>query len=778
MKSASRSVGLIEALIASFEESLRVAEGEAKPIVLLWTDTESQWRELIPSLQTAVTKLYVLGPYDPAKRTGPAIWLKCVVDRALPEVAPPENTIPILYLPDVSRQELRAGTDCRPAWQSLIELQYRGRVWHQPNGRDWSVEAFLVSDTGLRLDVAQDGRTLEAMRRALPLLAEASIEGLRGHRLDADDFDKLAVSDPVRDLLRWMSNPEAFRKTLDVGRWQSFCNVSKSEFNVAPDDDGPSTAANLLITGGGRWEDVWQRFCEAPRLYPGISELLREPRPGQAKLAFEQPRNPVANEAAESQLRSQLEATTSLPHYKACERIAALEAEHGRRRDWVWAQLGESTFAMALEPLFRLATLAKSALGGTNVEVIADAYAADGWRCDKAALDALSISNSGAESALISKVVATLYTPWLDASARRLQEVFSQSGGDLRKLTRGVEGEADTCIVFVDGLRFDLGGLLREKLELRSAKVLLSHRIAPIPTVTGTAKPLASPAYRLIEGPGQADDFTPVIIASKQPVTASRLRDEIARMEIEVLDADELKIAGTAKGGGWTEIGRLDELGHKLGTGLAAQTEHEIERIANRVISLLESGWRRIHIVTDHGWLLMPGGLPKVELPAYLVATKWARCAVVRGEAAPAVPIFPWHWNSQIRIASPPGIACFSMGYEYAHGGISPQECVVPDLMVERGTSAVKAEIDGITWRGMRCRVTVRSNTSGVRVDLRLNWKRPDTSIVAAAKEVGPDGEASVVVEKDMHEGASATVVALDPAGNVLDRKITTVGEA
>src|SRR5437773_1305636 len=71
-----------------------------------------------------------------------------------------------------------------------------------------------------------------------------------------------------------------------------------------------------------------------------------------------------------------------------------------------------------------------------------------------------------------------LYAPWLDVSARRLQEAFSQQIGDLRRLTTGVEGESDTCTLFVDGLRFDLGGLLREKLKYRSSKVQLSHRIA------------------------------------------------------------------------------------------------------------------------------------------------------------------------------------------------------------------------------------------------------------------------------------------------------------
>ena len=34
-----------------------------------------------------------------------------------------------------------------------------------------------------------------------------------------------------------------------------------------------------------------------------------------------------------------------------------------------------------------------------------------------------------------------------------------------------------------------------------------------------------------------------------------------------------------------------------------------------RVESLLAAGWREVRIVTDRGWLLLPGGLPKTDLP-------------------------------------------------------------------------------------------------------------------------------------------------------------------
>jgi len=106
-----------------------------------------------------------------------------------------------------------------------------------------------------------------------------------------------------------------------------------------------------------------------------------------------------------------------------------------------------------------------------------------------------------------------------------------------------------------------------------------------------------------------------------------------------------------------------------------------------------------------------------------------------------------------------------------------PQECVIPELNVERGEEAVAATITEISWRGMRCRVAVKSSAPGLQIDLRLNWKQAASSIVAAAKELGTNGEASLAVSDDKHEGAAASVVVSDASGRVLDSKPTTVGE-
>lgn len=773
MSHASQS-NLVEAIAASFEAAMRSPDGVADPAALLWTDPDGQWRPLLAALRIALPELYSLGPYHAATRTGPVIWLKCVVNRTLPDVSPPEGTIPILYLPGIDRQQLRAAGDCAPQLQPLVELQYRGAVWHQRNGRDWTLDAFLTSEHGLGLDVALDAATRSAMVRALPLLAAEPIAMLRGRRLEADDFDRLTIGDPIRDLLSWMSDPADFRARHDAGRWETFRTVCMREYDLDPEQDGEQKAGDMLLHGGGKWDAIWQRFCEAPKVYRGLSSLLRRPA---RTLFVDASRRPAVNVEKEDALRRELERAVQLPHHEACERVVALEAEHKIRRQWVWAQLGESPLAIALEPLARLAALSRTPLGGAPIEAVVEAYVAEGWRCDRAAMEAMTSVTGPAENSLIARVVRAVYEPWLDKSARHFQAQAGSTGAALRALASGVAAEKDTCLLFADGLRFDVAGMLQERLEARGVRSRLAHRIAPLPTVTATAKPLASPAHQVCAGDLTAENFSPLIGAARQESNAARLRQELTTAGVVVLSSEDLRPPSRCDQGGWSEIGQLDQLGHSLGTRLSKHIETEIETIADRVVGLLEAGWARVRVVTDHGWLLLPGGLPKVELPHYLVATRWARCATVKGESATSMPTYSWHWNSQVRIASPPGIGSFVLGAEYAHGGVSVQECVIPEVIAERGADRLRAEIKGIQWRGMRCRVLVETNAAGARVDIRLNWKQPTTSIVAATKELSVGGEASLAVADDANEGAGAMVVVLDQAGQVLDYKATTVGE-
>ncbi|MCC6543979.1 MAG: BREX-1 system phosphatase PglZ type B [Nitrospirae bacterium] len=776
MTSDTSFANMIDCLKKSLAAAFRTPEGVEAPAALLWTDAESQWQPIISALRAEMTYVYTLGPYEPAENRGPAIWLRCIVDRTLPNVAPPVGTAPVIYLPGVSRQDLRAGADCPAHLMPLVELQYRGSLWHHKNGRDWSVMAFLISEDGLGLDVAQDMRTQEAMLRALPQLAKEPLEHLRGHRLEAEDFDRLTVGDPVHDILGWMNDERTFRGNCNDARWEAFRSVCTGQFGFDPDVHGISHAAEALVYETGKWDHVWQRFSEAPRLYPGMVRALRDVYPRQGLFDFSS-RRPEANASAEEQLRTKLSEIAQQPPQDACDNILRLEQEHGSRRSWVWAQLGESPLAVVLEPLSRLAKNARSPLGGSNVAAISADYASHGWLCDKAAVDAIAVAKS-ADADIIYNVIAAVYTPWLDRSARRFQELIVADERAFRKLIKPVDAERETCILFVDGLRYDIAGSLQAVLESRGMQVKLGHRIVPPPTVTATTKPLASPVHGGCVGDNTSgEDFTPLLATKKQPATTARIRDELMSQGVQVFMFPEIGSPANAKNGGWTEIGSIDEIGHKMQLRLAGHLADEIETIADRVEALLTVGWQYVRLVTDHGWLLVPGGLPKVDLPKYLTATRWTRCTVLKGEAKPEMPVVPWYWNQQVMIASAPGIHAFFTNVEYAHGGISPQECVVPDMTVSFGTKTANAKIVDVQWRGMRCRIKVETNVEGLSVDLRFHTKQAGTSIAHALKQLDQNGEASLAVEDDKYEGAAAVVVVIDKSGQVLVSRPTQIGE-
>ena len=102
-----------EALIRSLEDAVSYNPNDAvRPCAILWTDQDAQWQPIIPRLRQLLPNLLTLGEYQPDQRIGPAIWLRSAVDRALPDIEWPEEKPPILYLPQVSRQELRAVQEC------------------------------------------------------------------------------------------------------------------------------------------------------------------------------------------------------------------------------------------------------------------------------------------------------------------------------------------------------------------------------------------------------------------------------------------------------------------------------------------------------------------------------------------------------------------------------------------------------------------------------------------------------------------------------------------
>ena len=767
---------VIEVLVGSLEAAAKYNPNDVvHPYAVLWTDHDTQWQPIIPQLRRLLPQLLTFGEYQPDQRIGPAIWLRSVVDRGLPEIDLPEGVTPIVYLPGVSRQELRAVQECPDSLKPLVELQYRGACWTQKNGKDWTVEAFLVSEEGgLGLDVARDATTRRAMLGALAELATTSVDRLKCKHLEAEDFDKLFSDDPAKDLLLWLSEPEAVKSGWNSGRWSAFKSRCKADFKFDPDKDGELVGAELLGRREGPWAAVWERFTESPVLYPGVPELLSKAMP--SELFVEPSSWPQNNEKEEAALRQSLLALEKSTATKARERILELEKSHGPRREWIWAKLGQAPLANALGHLARLAERAATKLGGASTADMAKLYVDAAWEVDICTLSAMAAVKWSGDAQAVGKALNAVYRPWLESAAEHLQTLAEKEplpGHD----GQGLEDllvEPGGLVLFADGLRFDVSQRLVERMRSKGWSVTLSTRWAGLPTVTATAKPAVSPVTKGIKGLLLGEDFLPATADAEQPLTTDRFRKLLATAGYQYLGADE---SGDSSGRGWTENGELDKLGHSLQGKLAGRVEEQVDFLLERIEFLLDAGWREIRVVTDHGWLWLPGGLPKVDLPKYLTASRWARCAAIKGGSKVEVPTVRWHWNAHERIAVAPGIACFGAGNEYAHGGLSLQESLVPVIRVTAGEAAAKtaAKIGDISWVGLRCRVQVETAQPGLSVDLRSKVNDPSSS-VSKVRLVDAKGAASLLVADDELEDTPAVVVVLDASGHVITKQPTIIG--
>ena len=186
-------------------------------------------------------------------------------------------------------------------------------------------------------------------------------------------------------------------------------------------------------------------------------------------------------------------------------------------------------------------------------------------------------------------------------------------------------------------------------------------------------------------------------------------------------------------------------------------------------------------VVTDHGFLLPAGSAHKVELPLHL--TEGDACAQASGGPAQGrsdhhvLPTLPWTWANHVEMASAPEAAAFEAGTIYEHGGLSPQECVIPVLTVGLGaTTAQAARIEGLAGRASGVALTLMPARPTVTAEVRLRRCRSDQRGRCAEAAVEP-GEIKVLVDEEAAaEGRTVVRRARRADGAVLARTPTTVG--
>ncbi|MHB8368641.1 MAG: BREX-1 system phosphatase PglZ type B [Leptospirales bacterium] len=776
---------VLEYLLKAIRKAGSVNRGDqADPACILWPDGSREWESIVPRLLQELPELLVLGAYDPSCRKGPAIWLRCVLAGTIRDIKLPSDRIPVLYLPGVSRQHLRAIDSCPDPLKPLAELQYRGKIWGQPNTKDWTVMAFLHSSKeGPELDV-QGKAVREVLLNALDSFLGEEVDFLREKVLDEDYFGTLVTGgDPVRSLLRWLDNEEVFRSGMDSGQWEGFLQACGIKFAFDPQKEGVLGGAARLAAREGSWGSVWERFCEAPNHYRNIPAQIRRCQPpGGTMVWLMGDRSyegwPQWNDFQEKELRKELVKLEKKSSNEARERILELEKKHGSRRTLVWAMLGESPLALALEHLSVLAEVTKKNLAFGTLDDLKTNYVQEGWRADDAVLKAL-FEVEAKDLEPVSVAIRSVYLPWAEESARYLQKLVLTSeypGGSLKSV-KAVARKEGECVLFVDGLRFDTAKRLAASLTQKGCDVSETPMWVPLPSVTATGKAAVSPVRDKIRGEENSPDFEPVVADTGQSLAGGgALKKLLIQNGWQILVGEGY---GDGSGNAWCEVGDIDHEGHDRGWKLARHVGTLIEEIRERVVSLLSAGWKSVRIVTDHGWLLLPGGLPKIELSSALVDSKWGRCASLKEGVMTEESLYPWFWNPTRHFVLADGISCFRKGEEYTHGGLSLEECLTLELVVTASMSVrskVFVKLTDIGWKGFRCTVGVEGESQGLSLDIRRLAGDPSTSVVICPQPFKKSGTASVLVEDEGLEKQAVVLVLFAENGELVAQAQTVVG--
>ncbi len=747
-----------------------------KPEVILWPDPERQWEAVIPVLQKEFPALIIFGVYDAGKKQGPAIWVKCMVAKMLPEANWPADATPVIYMPGISKNDLKnitaAGLDLQP----LMEYQYTGAIFTQVNGREWTVLAFMENQqSGLGLKVAQDRATLEALVKALPSIFQDRNVQFPSSIVDANYLHSVLVPDAIPNILRWLCKGDEFLKSLPPDTKDAFINICRSRFGFEPDYKNIKDIVEKFGSQRNDWKQVWQLYASAPKKYAELEGLLRFAKPddlGGGLFAFPKESWPQVNEEQEDELRKVLGALSKLQPKEALQKLIILDQQHKDRRHWVWSELGYAPLANALPYLVSMTEVSTTAYASASVEELKEYYVKTGYRADQAMRKALALVKSEKDKEAVKSLISALYKPWLESITRKFQALIKN---DVSIFTRqNILAENEEFVLFVDAFRYELASEFAERLTRHNYRVELQSGWSAIPSLTPTAKADVSPVATEVSIESDCRDFAPQLKSGKDLVTIA-FRDALAAQNYIFVKVASDIIPGQKH---WQEIGDIDTKGHQEQAEMVKRIEELFEQVQESIDIAFEKGIKRITIVTDHGWLLLPGGLPKEELKKDLTETRWGRCALIKDEAKTDLLHLPWRWNPNIFIAYAPGISFFKKNEEYAHGGISIHECLSPALTIEKpGQSTVAAKIADVKWVGLNCKITTTDASNGYLMDIRTKFNDAKTSIVERESKEKKvlDNKISLMVKSDF-ESKPVVIVLMDENERILDKKPTLVG--
>ncbi len=406
---------------------------------------------------------------------------------------------------------------------------------------------------------------------------------------------------------------------------------------------------------------------------------------------------------------------------------------------------------------------------------VVDWYSSTGWEVDGAyrRMEFVRVSTGadlyGLDDAF--GLSRQRYEQWLDEVLRQTADAIAADARipDREQQRRihntEVRGRESTAYVLVDALRYELGRDLATRLGRLNATVDIRAAVAAAPTITSVGMAAVTPgADERFDLDVGSDSRLAVHVDGLAIRTVSDRVKRFEKVHGKVADVPLDKLAQYTsrelrkhiEGAALvlvrsTEIdadGETDQLAASWGSFDAT-----LDVLQTAVARLLHAGIRRVVLTADHGFLAVRqlGEELKVDKPATgegeLHRRAWIGTGGTATDSTVKVPLSDFGIGGGLDIVTPRGLGVFVAGggLQFFHGGLSPQELVVPVITVisEEPAAEPRYEIDlsvaggrittGIVAVTIQMTGDLFTRESGVRVVLSQDGNR-------IARVVGGDG--------------------------------------
>jgi serine/threonine protein kinase len=612
----------------------------------------------------------------------------------------------------------------------LAEETYTTSLREQLIAWGWQPQSANVSDQELvalaRQSMQQDPAAWGggSLQPDLPLLLEVLAGGAVP---DADQSYILDLTTQQAGLPPYDEQaPERWRiralaQLLVTQAYQAAPRIISESNELLVGETARSTALELL----GRWVD-------SLRLSRGLADAIIEAD----KLAVlgSQVRDatikhgPFLSRAAE---QSVFTATCTRLSQKSAkdllQTLASLHSDLERHAASYWGDRSGSseptqvTLALPWSELVRLSRAAQTLLDAvpatewSTPEQALQWYTSGGWRLDSVGEEILrNLSRSTPELLALITPLREAYRARWERTLIQWSDVWTAAGCPIPKLATAGEwlkqamaGSGATAILMIDALRYDLGATLAAQINSQEGteRAALHAARAPLPSITvlgmSMALPLTESDVRaeVVDGRWQLIETNAQLDLSVAEKRRAWLRNRKIVSEDGILALNDVVRGYVPKPGkGRMSVvitdDLIDQLGHDdelemIGSGPA------LERYRTAITQLRDAGWRRVLIVTDHGFIHWAGNDDKRLTPPIPGAPYRARRALAYPVATTIAEPHVLAPGGAWRVLPARGTSSWSAYGKlgYFHGGASLQEWIIPCVQIEWPAKAQPVQV-------------------------------------------------------------------------------------